>query len=71
MKKIYEELAELLEVDSLNDSDILEEFESWNSLTRLSIIAYASESYGKILLTKDLNEAGTVGALIKLISNEG
>ena len=45
MEKIYDELAELLEVDLVKDDDVLDEFECWDSLTVLSIIALASESY--------------------------
>lgn len=42
MEKMKEQLAELLEVDEVKDSDVLEDFECWDSLTILSIIAWAS-----------------------------
>ncbi len=67
MEKIYEELAELLEVDVVENDEVLSDFECWDSLTVLSIIALASENYGKILLAKDVNEAKTVGGLIALL----
>mgnify|MGYP001128787151 CR=1 FL=1 len=67
MEKIYEELAELLEVDSVKDDEVLADFECWDSLTVLSIIALASENYGKTLLAKDVNEARTVGGLVALL----
>lgn len=67
MEKIYEELAELLEVDSVKDEEVLADFECWDSLTVLSIIALASENYGKTLLAKDVNEARTVGGLVALL----
>ena len=38
MENMYEELAELLEVDEVKDNEILSEFECWDSLTVLSII---------------------------------
>lgn len=44
MEKMKEQLAELLEVDEVKDSDVLEDFECWDSLTILSIIAWASEN---------------------------
>lgn len=62
-----EQLAELLEVDEVKDSDVLEDFECWDSLTILSIIAWASENYGKTLLAKDINKAKTVGGLLALL----
>ena len=67
MEKMKEQLAELLEVDEVKDSDVLEDFVCWDSLTILSIIAWASENYGKTLLAKDVNEAKTVGGLLALL----
>ena len=67
MEKMKEHLAELLEVDEVKDSDVLEDFECWDSLTILSIIAWASENYGKTLLAKDINKAKTVGGLLALL----
>ena len=67
MEKMNEQLAELLEVDEVKDSDVLEDFECWDSLTILSIIAWASENYGKTLLAKDINKAKTVGGLLALL----
>ena len=67
MEKMKEQLAELLEVDEVKDSDVLEDFKYWDSLTILSIIAWASENYGKTLLAKDINKAKTVGGLLALL----
>lgn len=67
MENMYEELAELLEVDEVKDNEILSEFECWDSLTVLSIIAWASENYGKTLLAKDVNGVKTVGGLGSLL----
>lgn len=67
MEKMYEELAELLEVDEVKDSEVLADFECWDSLTILSIISWASENHGKALLAKDVNEAKTVGGLVALL----
>ena len=64
---IYEQLAELLEADEVKDTEVLEDFECWDSLTILSIIALASEKYGKTLLSKDINEAKTIGGLVALM----
>lgn len=68
MEKIYDELAELFEVDSVKDADVLEEFECWDSLTILSIIALASESYDKVLMAKDITDTNTISNLIALIT---
>jgi acyl carrier protein len=62
-------MAELFEVDSVNESDILEEFEAWDSLTSLSIIAFVDENYGISLSAKDLLEAKTINGLKTLIES--
>ena len=67
MEKMKEELAELLEVDEIVQDEVLADFECWGSLTVLSIIAWASENYGKTLLAKDVNRAETVGGLLTLL----
>lgn len=67
MEKMKEELAELLEVDKVKDEEVLVDFECWDSLTVLSIIAWASENYGKTLLAKDIKDAKTVGGLLVLL----
>lgn len=67
MEKMKEELAELLEVDDVKDDEVLADFECWDSLTILSIIAWASENYGKTLLAKNVSEAKTVGGLLILL----
>ena len=64
------EIAEILEVDSVNMNDELNSFDSWDSLTILSIIAFASESYQIILSSLEINNARTVGGLKVLIESK-
>lgn len=70
MENILEQLTEIMEVESLNENDKLIDFECWDSLTALSIIALASENYEVTLSNKELVEAGTIGGLIALIKNK-
>jgi acyl carrier protein len=56
-------MAELLEVDSVKDTDVLQDFEAWDSLTSLSIIAFIDENYKVSVSAKDLVDARTVGGL--------
>ncbi len=67
MEDFKNQLAELLEVDNVNDTDVLTDFECWDSLTILSIIAVASENYSVLLNNDDIRNAGTVGGLYKVI----
>ncbi|MEG2071533.1 MAG: phosphopantetheine-binding protein [Bacteroidales bacterium] len=70
METIYEQLAELLEVDTVNDTDVLVDFECWDSLTQLSIIALVNENYDVVLSAADIKEAKTIGGLKELINNK-
>jgi acyl carrier protein len=67
MQNFENAMAELLEVETVNESDKLEEFESWDSLTSLSIIAYIDENYNVTVSAKDLIEAETIGKLKTLV----
>ena len=60
-------MAELLEVDSVNDHDLLESFEAWDSLTSLSIIAFIEENYSVNLSAADLLSAKTISGLKELV----
>jgi len=66
-KKFEDGVAELLEVDSINEADELENFEAWDSLTSLSIIAFIDENYNISVSAKDLIEAKTIAGLKKLV----
>ena len=67
----YENLmAEILEVNSVNESDVLVEFDCWDSLTVLSIIALADDSFKVSLSAAEINASKTIGDLKKLISDK-
>lgn len=70
MDNYLEQIAELLEEDTIEVSDELKSFEAWDSLTILSIIAFADENYKVTLTAKEINEAQTVGGLKKLIDSK-
>ena len=61
--KFYLALAEILEKESVKDEEVLCQFEAWDSLTKLSIIAMAESYYKLSLRAKDLDAIETVGDL--------
>lgn len=61
-------IAELLEVDSVHDTDVLADFDVWDSLTALSIIAFVDENYGVTVSAQDFVTAKTIGGLKTLVS---
>ena len=67
MNKLYMELQEILEVDEIDPSQVLLEFEAWDSLAALSLVASVRSNFGVTLTGEDLRRAVTVGDLEKLV----
>jgi len=67
MEELKKKLAEILEVESVNDEDVLEEFDYWDSLSVLSIISMISENYKKTYKAADIRACKTIGDLCKII----
>ena len=68
-EKFLTALAEALEVEGreITMSDKFKEFEEWDSLTRLSLIAMLDEEYGKQIEQKDFEQIETVGDLYQIV----
>lgn len=67
MDDFLTEMAEILEEDSVNESDELESFESWDSLAALSVAALADSQFGVNMSSQEINEAATVEDLYQRI----
>ena len=67
MEELKSKLAEILEEETVNDTDVLEDFEYWDSLAILGIISMVSENYKKTFKAADIRECTTIGDLCKLI----
>lgn len=66
-EKFLNDLAEILEEDEVKESDVLKDFDAWDSLSILSIIALGNDNYGKQLSNDDIRSLKTVGDLEKLL----
>lgn len=57
------ELEEIMDLDegSLKEESVLEEFEEWDSLSKLSLIAFAKRKFGIVLSTEKIKGFVTVG----------
>jgi acyl carrier protein len=67
MEEFLVEMAEILEEDTVNPSDELSDFESWDSLAGLSVVAMADANFGANIMAQDLRSAVTVEDLYQLI----
>ncbi len=69
MEDFLEKMAELFEEDTVQLTDIIVDFDAWDSLTSLSIIAYVGEEFQKTISAAQIVEAETIGGLYELIKN--
>ena len=69
MNKFLENIAKILEVEKVSDSDDLRAFPQWDSLAVLSVIAMLDAEYGVNLRAADLQAADSAGALWKLVES--
>lgn len=70
MENFHEELAEILEVDIVEDNQELELFECWDSLTLLSILAFVNEKYDLRLSAEEVIDSKTIEGLKKLVKGQ-
>lgn len=70
MEKIYKKLQDLLDVQSLDKTSILEDFEDWDSLCIITLITFLDKEYNINLYTNELKAAKNVGDLIDLIQSK-
>ena len=71
MTDFYEALAEILEVNDVKADDLLRDFENWDSLTILSIVATLDADYGVSLSSADLRRVASVGELAAIVEERG
>lgn len=58
--KLLESLKDILEVDEINDSDNLEDYEMWDSLAKLALITTIEEIYNKSISEDSIDTFKTV-----------
>jgi acyl carrier protein len=63
MNEFCEQMAVILDVARVKESDVLADFEAWDSLSVLSTLALLDANYGVNLTAMDLKGARTVADL--------
>ena len=66
MTQFCSKLAIILEVDEVKPDDVLRDFEAWDSLSVLAIIAMLDQDYGVNMLATDLACVKTPAELMAL-----
>ena len=70
VEKFCEKLADILETDEVKLENVLKDFEGWDSLSVLSIIAMADYDYGVMVFAKDIMKLITVKDLFLYIQKK-
>ena len=68
MDDFLKEMADILDEETVMETDWLEDFSSWDSLAILSVISMADEKYGAIFSAQEIKGVATIGALFQLVS---
>lgn len=70
MDDLYETLAEILDQEEIKKEDLLKDFEDWDSLAILSIIAFVDSKYGITLYSEELENLSKAQDLDILIKSK-
>ena len=70
VEKFCEKLADILERDEVKLENVLKDFEEWDSLSVLSIIAMVDFDYGATIFAKDIMKLKTVKDLLSYIQKK-
>ena len=70
MKDFPAKLADILEEDEVKPEDRLEDYEEWDSLSVLSVLAMIDADYDVMLESEALADLVTVGDLIALMESK-
>lgn len=68
-QQFIEQFKDILEIEDreLNLTDEFREFQEWDSLANLSVVAMIDEEYDVVIPTSDFNKLRTIGSLIEEI----
>ncbi len=68
MDEFLKEMADILDEETVAETDRLEDFAAWDSLAILSVISMADDKYGVVFSAKDIKSVVTIRALFDLVS---
>jgi acyl carrier protein len=68
MEQFKEKLGDIFEVSSISNSDVIKDFDSWDSLTLLSLIAVVDSEFDIQINAIFFEEIITIGDLLEYIS---
>lgn len=67
MEELIEKLKDILEVDELNLQSKFSDYETWDSLSVLSVLALIDSTYHKQMTAKEVDGFATIGDFCKAV----
>ena len=68
--EFYNRLAEILDVEAVKPEDKLKDFEGWDSLAVLSVLAMADSKYGASIKAEEIRAVVTAADLGNLVESK-
>ena len=65
--EFYQRLAAILDIEEVKAEDVLKDYEQWDSLAILSVLAMADSKYGVTIKAEEIRSAVTVENLATLV----
>ena len=70
MEELNQEMVDILEVESINDEDLLENYDEWDSLARLSLLSFIDTEYSVNLFQPDISGVKTLADIKKIVKSK-
>jgi len=68
--EFYQRLAEILDVEEVKPENVLKEFDGWDSLAILSVLAMADAKYGVSIKAEEIRSVATAEDLARLVETK-
>jgi acyl carrier protein len=65
--EFYQRLAAILDIEEVKAEDVLKDYEQWDSLAILSVLAMADSKYGVTIKAEEIRSAVTAENLATLV----
>ena len=68
--EFYQRLAEILDIDEIKPENVLKDYDGWDSLAALSVLAMADSKYGVSIKAEEIRSVRTAADLASLIESK-
>lgn len=66
--QFYDQLAKILNIEEVKPENVLKDFEAWDSLAVLSVLAMADSKYGAAIKAEEIRSVVTAADLADLVA---